>query len=210
MSKIPFLVGAFGMSIITVVFVALGLDAKPAPADPFNGLHLSAPIPVSDEIAEDDIRLAPFVSYQSDSYGYKIKFPGNWELDDSRIEFDGDILTNPTERVVITISEIKSKELMTEEGVRNLSDSIEESLRFDPAFALNDVQKLIWKHKQTIFSDGIRHVGTDKLRTREYNIFRPNHGGVLNVSITTPEGSHTLYERALQDILHSLDVCPKK
>jgi hypothetical protein len=204
MIRLHILLGTVAASIATIVAIVIIHNPSPAPADPFNGLHLSAPA-----IIEDEILGAPVVSYQSDTFGYSLKHPGNWLLDDSRLYFDGDILSNPSERVVITISETIDPELMTEEGMDGMAKSISESLRIDSAFSLNVFERLVWKNRPTIFTDGVRQLGGKRFHTREYNIFRKNHDGVLNISVTTQEDSESLYDSALQDILHSLDVCPK-
>ena len=204
MNRLHTLLGTAAASIATIAVTVMILNPSPAPADPFEGLHFSAPIPIEDEILG-----APIISYQSDTYGYKIKFPGNWELDDSRSEFDGDILSDPSERVVITISETKDPQLMTPEGQESLAKSITDSLRVDPSFKLNTFEHLFWKNRPTLFTDGTRKIGGKRFHTREYNIFRKKHGGVLNVRVTTQEDAETLYDSALQDILRSLDVCPK-
>ena len=200
MIRFHLLLGTVAASIATVVAVVLIANPEPTPADPFEGLHLSA---------QDEILNSPVVSYQSDTFGYKLKFPGNWTLDDTRTEFDGDILSDPSERVVITISETKDPALLTPEGMDGMAKSIEESLRVDPAFKLTSFERLVWKNRPTIFTDGVRKIGGKRFHTREYNIFRPKHNGILNISVTTQENSETLYDSALQDILHSLDVCPK-
>ncbi|MBT4119977.1 MAG: hypothetical protein HOG89_00435 [Candidatus Peribacter sp.] len=203
MIKFPIHLGAVAASIATLTAVVLIHNPAPAPADPFEGLHLSAPA-----VIEDEILNAPVVSYQSDTFGYKLKFPGNWELDDTREEFDGDILNDPSERMIITISETQNEDLMTKEGMDRMSQSIEESLTVDPAFKLLRFDRLIWKKRPTLFTDGVRNIGGKRYHTREYNIFRESHGGVLNVSITTQEDAEVLYDEALQNILRSLDVCP--
>lgn len=209
MTQFHLLLGAVAASIATVVAVVIAHDPLPAPADPFEGLHLSAPIYTDEELEDNEVLNSPFVSYQSDTFGYKLKYPGNWDLDDSREEFAGDILSDPSERVIVTISETKDESLMTPEGMEGMANSIEESLRIDPAFKLESFQRLVWKHRPTIFTDGVRRLGGKRFHTREYNIFRTNHGGVLNVSITTQEDAESLYEDALQEVLQSLDVCPK-
>lgn len=208
MSRFHLLLGCLAASIGTVVAVVIVHDPLPAPADPFEGLHLAAPI--EDDVIEDEILNAPFVSYKSETHTYSLRFPGNWSLDDTRAEFEGDILADPLERAVITISETKDTELVTDDGIARMAESIEESLRLDPSFKLQTLDQFLWKGKHTIFTDGVRKIGGKRFHTREYNIFRPQHGGVLNLSITTQEDSEPLYEKALQDILHSLSVCPKE
>ena len=203
MTQFHLFLGSIAAAVATIVAVVLIHDPVPAPADPFVGLHMSAP----EEL--DEILDAPFVSYQSDTFGYYLKYPGNWSLDDTRTEFDGDILADPSERVVLTISETKDPSLVTDEGIESMSSSIKESLRLDPAFKLEQFERLTWKNHHTIFTDGVRKIGGTRFHTREYNIVRKKHQGVLNISITTQENAESLYEKALQDILQSLDVCPK-
>jgi hypothetical protein len=207
MIKFHILLGTIAASIATIVAVVIIHDPAPAPADPFEGLHLSAQDEI--DLIDDEVLDAPVVSYQSDTYGYKLTFPGNWDIDDSRDEFNGDILSDPSERVVITISETKEKAYVTPEGMDRMATSIKESLRVDPAFKLTAFQRLVWKQRPTIFTDGVRKISGKRFHTREYNIFRPEHGGILNVSVTTQEDAESLYEEALEKILHSLDVCPK-
>ena len=110
--------------------------------------------------------------------------------------------------MIITISETQNEDLMTKEGMDRMSQSIEESLTVDPAFKLLRFDRLIWKKRPTLFTDGVRNIGVKRYHPREYNIFRESHGGVLNVSITTQEDAEVLYDEALQNILRSLDVCP--
>lgn len=220
MQSFHLLLGAIAASIATIVAVVIVHDPLPAtyrsratwpaPADPFNGLHLSAPISIDEDLNNDEKLNSPFVSYQSDTFGYKIRYPGNWYLDDTRSEFAGDILSDPSERVVVTISETVDPTLVTPEGMEAMAQSIEESLQLDPAFSLQKFQRLIWKHRPTIYTDGIRMISGERFHTRVYNIFRKNHNGVLNVSITTQEDAEVLYEQALQEVLNSLDVCPKR
>ena len=206
MIKFHLFLGAVAASIATLVAVVLIHDPSPAPADPFHGLHLSAPIPVA---IEDEHLAAPVVSYQSDTFGYTVKFPGNWMLDDSRSEFEGDILSDPSERVVITISETADATLMTPEGMDRMAHSIQDALEIDPAFMLVEFERLAWKERPTIFSDGVRLIGGKRFHTRAYTIFRKNHNNILTVSVTTQENAETLYEKPIEDILDSLDVCPK-
>ena len=183
-------------------------DPAPAPADPFSGLHLSAPDVTAEDL--DDALLSPFVSYQSDTFGYKLRFPSTWSLDDSKTDFHGDIFTDPREQVVVTISETDGVYTVTPEGITRVAKSIEESLQYDPAFKLTTFERLYWKEQPTIFTEGTRTIGGKRYHTREYNIVRPAHSGILNISITTQEDSETLHEKAVQEILKSLDVCPKK
>jgi hypothetical protein len=204
MMKLHIHLGAVAASIATIVTVVIVHDPAPAPTDPFEGLRFSAPVLIVDEILG-----APITSYQSDTHGYRLKYPSNWTLDDSRSEFEGDILSDPSERAVITISETKDLELINEEGLQRMMMSIKESMRLDPAFKMKSFERLIWKNRPTLFTDGVRKIGGKRFHTREYNIFRKNHDGVLNVSITTQEDAEVLYEEVLKDILHSLDVCPK-
>jgi len=207
MIKFPLLLGTIAASIATIVAIVILHDPAPTPADPFEGLHLSAQDEI--DLLDDEILDSPSVSYQSDTFGYKLSYPGTWELDDSRTDFGGDVLSDPSARVVITINETKDESLMTPEGMQNMATSVEESLRLDPSFTLTKFERLVWKHDPTIFTDGVRNIGGKRFHTREYNIFRAKHGGVLNVSITTQEDAETLYEEILQNILQSLDVCPK-
>jgi len=184
-------------------------STSPAPSkDLFEGLHLSAPI--ADDIADDDARLAPYVRYQSDTHGYSLQYPATWTLDDSKKDFGGDILSDPSEHTVITISETKEESLMTEDAVDLLTQSIKDSLNLDPAFNLKTLDHLTWKGRSTIFTDGERHLGSRVLHTREYNIFRPTYNGVLNVSITTQKSTEVLHDKIIESILNSLDVCPKQ
>lgn len=208
MHKFHLLLGSIAASTATLVAVVVLHDPYPAPSDPFEGLHLSAPAISDADLEDDEILNSPVVSYQSDTFGYLLKYPGNWELDDSRTEFDGDILSDPSQRVIITISETKDASLMTEEGQTAMRQSIEQSLRLDPAFKLEAFEHLTWKKMPTIFTDGVRRIGGKQYHTREYNIFRKKHNGVLNISITTQQDAEALYEQALKDILQSLNVCP--
>jgi len=208
MSKFHLIVGSFTLSLITVFVMVL--DTKPpAPSeDLFEGLHLSAP--VINDIADDDARLSPYVRYQSDTHSYSLQYPATWTLDDSKTDFGGDILSDPSEHTVITISETKDESLMATGAVELLTQSIRDSLSLDPAFNLQTLDHLTWKGRSTIFTDGERHLGSRILHTREYNIFRPSHNGVLNVSITTQKSTEPLHDEIIEAILNSLDVCPTK
>jgi hypothetical protein len=213
MSKFPLILGAFCLSLITVMVMVMDSNRHSPSTDLFEGLHLSAPIPEdidAEEIPDDDPQFAPYVRYQSDTHGYSLSYPSTWTLDDSKKDFGGDILSDPSEHSIITISETKDESLMTPDAVEMLSQSIRESLNLDPAFNLETLQHLMWKGRDTIFTNGERHLGSRTLHTREYNIFRPNHGGVLNISITTQDSSEALHKDVIESILNSLDVCPEK
>lgn len=211
MHKYSLLLGTVAASIATLVGVVLIHDPAPAPSDPFAGLHMSAPEEGEAlDIADDDVRLAPTVSYQSDTLGYKLSFPATWSLDDSRESFDGDILADPLEHAVVTISSTDDVTCVTPNDIKRLAYSIRQSLEHDPSFTLESFERLYWQKQPAIFSEGIRRIGGRVYHTREYNIVRPGHIGIFNVSITTQEDSETLYEQALQHILHSLEVHPKK
>ncbi|MBT5237483.1 hypothetical protein HOL63_03900 [Candidatus Peregrinibacteria bacterium] len=212
MSKFPLIIGAFSLSLITVIVMVMDSNSHSPSTDLFEGMHLSAPIPedIPEEIPDDDARFAPYVRYQSDTHGYALSYPSTWTLDDSKKDFGGDILSDPSEHSIITISETKDESLMTTDAVEMLTQSIRESLNLDAAFTLETLQQLMWKGRHTIFTNGVRHLGSRTLHTREYNIFRPNHGGVLNISITTQDSSEALHKEVIESILNSLDVCPKK
>ena len=187
--------GSCVVAFVSVAALVIIADAPPAPRDIFEDMHMSA---------GDEVLGAPFVTYRSDTLGYEVRMPGNWFLDDTRQEFNGDMISDPREHVIVTISEMQDVDL------EHLAMSIEQSLRVDPAFTVHSFQKLIWKHRLTLFTDGIRTIGGKRYRTREYNIERANHGGVLNVSVTTQKHTEALYEHALEDMLNSLNVCPTK
>lgn len=210
MEKFHLLLATVAASIATVVGVVLMHNPAPAPSDPFEGLHMSAPDIDAEDVDESDPLLSPIVSYESETYDYKLKFPATWSLDDTKEEFDGDLLSDPSERVVITISETEDILCVTPYDLERIAYSIRESLRHDSAFELTSFQKLFWKDQPAIFTEGARHIGGKRYHTREYNIVRPGGSGILNMSITTQEDAETLYEQALQDILHSLEVFRKK
>lgn len=205
MKKFHLVLGAVAASIATLVVVITVADPTAAPSDPFNGLHLSA----DDELLDDEILNAPFVSYESETFKYTVRYPGTWTLDDSRADFGGDILSDPSQRVVITFTETNDPDIVSMEGMKNISDSIKQSLAVDPSFDLEETQNLYWKSRPAIFTSGVRLIGGKRYQTREYNILRNDHGGILNISITTQLNSETLYEQPIRDILKSLEVCPK-
>ena len=199
--------GTVAASMATLVLTITMVDPSPAPSDPFSGMRMSAPELY--EVIDDEVLNAPVVSYKSETFGYKLKYPGTWELDDSHEEFNGDIVSDPDERVIITISRTDDERLLEPSGLEYVAKSIEESLRFDSGFDLTTFDHLVWKNYPTIYTDGIRRIGGKRFRTREYNILRASHGGFLNISITSQEDSEVLYGKALQTILGSLEVCPK-
>lgn len=217
MSRLQLIIGTGLMSIATLVVVTVfNLQQTTAPtAEPFSveglegldRIHLSAP----EQPDEADENLgAPVATYQSDTFKYKLRYPGTWEVDDSRSVFDGDVLSDPGQRVVITISATEDERATTRLGIEDIAQTIEESLAYDPAFALQSFDRLIWKNRHTVYTDGIRKVGTDNWRTREYAIFRPNHNGILNVSITTKADNSDVHDQEIQNILRSLIVCPSE
>lgn len=207
MTKLYLTLASLAAAASSVVALVTYIDPSPVPVDMFEGLHLSAPEPALD-IIDDEILNAPVVSYQSDTFSYKVSYPSNWTLDDSRGDFDGDILTDPDQHVVITINEIKDSSILSEEGTREIAKSIRDSVRFDAGFSLSEFQSFRWDGRYALFTDGMRLISGEPYRTREYNIFRPEHGGILNISITTLSHAEALYENTIMNILESLDVCP--
>jgi len=204
MSKNLLIVSAFAFSIATVVVMIAENDIPKFQQDLFDGLHFSAP--VIEDIADDDVRLSPTVRYQSDTHGYILRYPSSWSLENATHDFDGDILADPAERAVITISETTSEALVGTGVVSMVADSISSSLKLDPAFHLETLKKLQWKGHETIFTNGSRHLGSKILHTQEYTIFRPNRSGVLTISITTEEKTEMLYQRVIESVLNSLEV----
>ncbi len=207
MNKFHIILGTVAASIATLVAVVTITDRTPTPSDPFAGLHLSAP--ELEHLADDEILNAPFVSYESTTFNYKLRYPGTWHLDDTRSDFGGDILADPLENVVITLTETEDKDIVSMEGMKKVADSIKQSLMVDPSFDLERSQKLYWKDRPAIFTSGVRLIGGERYHTREYNILRNDHGGILNISITTKEDTQQLYSEPIQEILKSLEVCPK-
>lgn len=208
MNKFHLLLGTLTASIVTMLVVAI---LNPGVMDvPIPHLHRSAPEQLSlSDILDDEILDSPFVRYTSKTHGYSLQYPSTWDLDDSHTEFNGDILSDAAERVVITISETKDENVHTREGIAAIFKSIEEALRFDSGFALNEFERLVWKHRYTAFTDGISRVGNHTWRIREYHVARPKHDGILNISITMQAESEHLYEQQIERILQTLEVCPK-
>lgn len=197
------------LSLCTIIVVAAVEDMRPAPVDPFDGMHFSAPDTLEAyEFGDDDVLNAPIVRYESETFSYSLTYPGHWDLDDTRREFAGDVITDPHEHIVITISETKDPDVFTDEAMDEVAQSIKESLNYDPSFALQSFERLLWKGRHTIFTDGTRKVGRNVWHTREYNVFRPQHHGILNISISTLDNAETLHQDGLDIILESLTVCP--
>ena len=205
MSRLHVLLASFAAAAATIVAVVMSMSPIPAPEDPFEGLHLSAAEEA--ELAVDEVLDSPTVRYTSKRFSYAVSYPGTWTLDDTKEVYGGDVITDPDERVVITINETEDPELLTPEGMQRTADSIEDSLSFDPEFTLIHFERLIYDNFPAVFTDGIRYIGGKRYHTREYSVFRPVHGGILNISISTPEDAEQLYEKAIGDILRSLDVC---
>lgn len=205
MNKFHLVLGTVAASIATLVVMVTVSDPTPAPSDPFEGLHLSAP--ELEELADDEILNAPFVSYQSDSMEYKVTYPGTWTLDDTKDSFDGHILSDPLEHVIITITETPESQVLSQRGVEALADSIEQALKFDSAFTLERFDRLLWRGHPTIYTSGTRRIGGETFHTREYNIVRPDHTGMLNVNISTKDSAESVYEKPIREILKSLETC---
>lgn len=204
MSKYSLIASAFTLSIATVVVMIIENDIPKVHQDLFDGLHFSAP--AIEDIADDDVRLSPTVRYQSDTHGYILRYPSVWSLDNATDDFNGDILADPAERAVITISEIIDDALVGTGAIHMVAESIASSVKLDPAFRLEILKQLQWKGHQTLFTNGSRHLGSKILHTQEYTIFRPQRSGVLTISITTEEKTAMLYKDAIESILNSLEV----
>ncbi len=207
MHKVYLTLTALAASVASVVALVIFVDPSPAPQDLFEGLHLSAP--EFEEVIEDEVLNSPTVSYQSDTFRYKLSYPGNWDLDDSRKDLDGDIISDPTQRAIMVINQTKDPSVMSAEGTAKVIESIRDSLRHDSNFSLKRFESFEWEDRPAVFTDGVRIIDGKRYRTREYNIIRQEHGGMLNISVTTQENTEALYDEVIQNILQSLDVCPK-
>lgn len=190
------LLGAIAASMATFVATVTWLDPSPTPADPFFGLHLSAP-----EIADDDPRLAPVVSYRSDSLHYALTYPSTWSLDDTKERFDGDILTTANEEVVMTISTLN-----TQDSADAIAEGMRSVLMADQSLNITTFSTLTWKDFDTIYTEGVHTIVDTQYTTRSYAIIRPERGDMLSLSITTVSEADLQFETQLQAILDSLSV----
>ncbi|MCA9371216.1 MAG: hypothetical protein KC680_04615 [Candidatus Peregrinibacteria bacterium] len=199
MTRYYLLLGTVAASVATMVAVVIVTDPTP-------GLHMSAPV-TEDPYTNDEDLGAPVESYESESMEYKITYPGTWNFDDSKTTLNGHILTDPSEHVVIIITETENEKLLTVEGTKAIADSLQESLKYDSAFTLQSFQEFSWRGHHTLFTEGERLIGNDMYHVSEYNIVRSDHTSMLNVSITTKKNLEELYEKPIQQILDSLEVC---
>ncbi len=202
MNKYHLTLAAIAASTATIVAVTIIADPSPAPADMFQGVHFSAP----DTLADDEYLNAPSVSYESDSMHYKVSYPGTWRLQDSPEHLDGHILAEPSEHVVITITQTQQDILQNDEELEDIARSIEQSLLYDSSFTLDSFEQFLWRGKTVIYTEGKRTIGSHMYHTREYNILREQYASMLNVSITTKASAQALYEDTIQEILESLEV----
>lgn len=102
MKKLHTVLMTAAASSTTIIAVVVGVQMSTPQQDNIPQLHFSAPdFPIR---ADDELLNPAQVSYQSDSLGYTLVFPSNWDIDTSRTTLNGDIVSDPQEKNIITIS----------------------------------------------------------------------------------------------------------
>lgn len=201
MNKYPLVLGTVAASVATLVTTTIVADPQP-------GLHMAAPlaspVQVPDEL--DENLGAPQVRYESESMQYEVTYPGNWHLNDAPKGFAGHILSDPSEHVVITMSLTHEDMLRSPQGLQQLENVLQQSLKFDPAFTLNIFDRFVWKDRTVLYTEGTRIIGGKTYIVREYNIVRDDNQSMFNVSITSEKSAQLLYEKSVQSILNSLEI----
>lgn len=185
MSKIHLLLGAFAVSIVTVLVVLQYQDRLPMQiADHnLNSLHFSAPD--VDMVNSDDENLGSLItSYESTTYGYTVRFPSTWNLDDTGTLYAGHLLTDPTEQVYITIDNTAAS-----------------SVPFDQ----HSYTKTTWQGCPAEVTSGEQFIGGAYWAVSEHRITRPV--GMLTIRVSVPKESAHLYARKIEEIVGSMAVC---
>lgn len=92
------------------------------------------PSPKSDEYA--------MAEYKSERYGYSIKYPLIWRMDDSQEETPGDLILSPSKDVAVVVQLINDPSLSIEGGFDLVSNEAKKQFADNPRYEI-DLFKLV-------------------------------------------------------------------
>ena len=184
------------MTILAVSAVVVGIERH-------SPLHESAP---TKPVSTDETLGSPITSYQSDSFDYGIRIPSDWTADLSRSAVSGDIYTDPTGTITITVGAMMDERASVSDGDHQIADTIQAARLLDPRLMVHLVRRMEWKDHPSVMVRTTSRVGEETMESREYHVLRPEIGDVLSVTVSANENCDYTVQKTIEEIMESLDV----
>lgn len=79
-------------------------------------------------------------TYQSVKYGYKIRFPKDWKLDNSQKNEPADMVISPNGKALIIIQFLTDQRLLEKDGEKKVVADIKKSFESDPNYVISSFE----------------------------------------------------------------------
>lgn len=201
---IPLIVGSLGVSTMTVAALLLVFvpDVEKTPLD---GIHFSAPTMDASALEDDEILGAEFTSYQSDTFGYSVRYPSTWNLDDNRSTTTSDVLYAPKKEVIARINSAPLEPLTDMMQLEEKAAAIEDTLKNDPSFTIESIDHLAWNNNPVIRIEGVRKTESTSWKVTSISIFRLQRSDIFTMLFTREVKKNAEYKDAIEEIVKSLN-----
>jgi len=160
-----------------------------------------------ESVSED--KTADWQTYKSEKYGYQIKFPSDWTMDDSQEYYPVDAITNPTEEAMVYISVFQDPRLLEPGGVETVIQEVSNLFSQDLNHQIEIFEKgLLGDADSYVAAGSYFDQYQGEWRFKEIGIYLKD-GVVINVRANIKKQVSGLYGEIIDTIIDSFQSFEK-